>query len=37
VANETFVDTNRTVGIIETAGGGGKPDTDNSGGEGGAQ
>jgi predicted Zn-dependent peptidase len=36
VANETFVDTNRTVGIIETAGGG-KPGTGDSGGQGGAQ
>jgi len=37
VANETFVDTNRTVGIIETAGGGGKQGADDSGGQGGAQ
>src|ERR1700678_1278968 len=36
VANETFVDTNRTVGIIETAGAG-KPGADGSGGQGGAQ
>src|ERR1700723_1116910 len=36
VANETFVDTNRTVGIIETAGSG-KPGTGDSGGQGGAQ
>ncbi|MFZ0955579.1 MAG: pitrilysin family protein [Candidatus Sulfotelmatobacter sp.] len=33
VANETFVDTNRTVGIIETAGGGGKPGAGDSGGQ----
>jgi predicted Zn-dependent peptidase len=41
VANETFVDTNRTVGIIETAGGGGKPGAgdsgDHAGDQGGAQ
>jgi predicted Zn-dependent peptidase len=37
VANETFVDTNRTVGIIETAGGGGKPGAGESGDQGGAQ
>jgi predicted Zn-dependent peptidase len=36
VANETFVDTNRTVGIIETAGGG-KQGMRDSGGQGGAQ
>jgi predicted Zn-dependent peptidase len=30
VANETFVDTNRTVGVIETAGGGGAPGGENS-------
>jgi len=37
VANETFVDTNRTVGVIETAGGGGKPGAGESGDQGGAQ
>jgi predicted Zn-dependent peptidase len=37
VANETFVDTNRTVGIIETAGGGGKPGAGDSGGQAGGQ
>ncbi len=37
VANETFVDTNRTVGIIETAGGGGKAGAGDSGGEAGGQ
>jgi predicted Zn-dependent peptidase len=42
VANETFVDTNRTVGVIETAGGGGgEPSSGESGsgesGSGGAQ
>jgi predicted Zn-dependent peptidase len=34
VANETFVDTNRTVGVIETVGGGqggGEPSSENSG------
>jgi predicted Zn-dependent peptidase len=36
VANETFVDTNRTVGIIETAGGG-KSGAGDSGDQGGAQ
>src|SRR5271166_5309484 len=39
VANETFTDTNRTVGVIETAGGagkGGSPDQ-NGDGQGGAQ
>jgi predicted Zn-dependent peptidase len=30
VANETFVDTNRTVGVIETGGGVGAPGGDNS-------
>ncbi len=38
VANATFVDTNRTVGIIETAGGGpGEDKQGNSGDQGGAQ
>jgi predicted Zn-dependent peptidase len=37
VANETFVDTNRTVGIIETAGGGGKPGAGDSADQGGAR
>jgi predicted Zn-dependent peptidase len=30
VANDTFVDTNRTVGVIETGGAGGAPGDDNS-------
>jgi len=30
VANATFVDTNRTVGVIETAGGSGAPGGDNT-------
>ncbi len=42
VANETFVDTNRTVGVIETSGGGGAPSggdqpASDSSGQGGAQ
>jgi predicted Zn-dependent peptidase len=39
VANQIFVDTNRTVGVIETAGGGsgGGEQSSNSGGQGGAQ
>ncbi len=40
IANEVFVDTNRTVGMIEKAGGGASPgeqSSDNSGGQGGAQ
>ena len=42
VANEVFVDTNRTVGVIETAGGGGAPGggdqpSNDSGNSGGAQ
>jgi hypothetical protein len=34
VANETFVDTNRTVGVIETAGGGQSGGAPSSGGSG---
>jgi predicted Zn-dependent peptidase len=38
VANQTFVDTNRTVGVIETAGGGGgQPGSEQPAGQGGAQ
>jgi predicted Zn-dependent peptidase len=42
VANETFVDNNRTIGVIENAGGGGSPgggdsDSSDSGSQGGAQ
>ena len=42
VANETFVDNNRTIGVIENAGGGGSPgggdsDSTDSGSQGGAQ
>ena len=40
IANEVFVETNRTVGVIEKAGGGSPPgdqSSDNSGGQGGAQ
>jgi predicted Zn-dependent peptidase len=37
IANEIFVDTNRTVGIIETGGGGGDQASNDSGDQGGAQ
>lgn len=38
VANATFVDTNRTVGVIETAaGGGGQAESEQPAGQGGAQ
>src|SRR5260370_40371394 len=40
IANEIFVDTSRTVGVIETSGGGGAPGGESSGGaanQGGAQ
>ena len=42
IAKEIFVDTNRTIGVIETGGGGGGPDSDDkgandSGSQGGAQ
>ena len=37
VAKEIFVDTNRTVGVIETSTGGGKPENEQPAGQGGAQ
>jgi predicted Zn-dependent peptidase len=37
IANQIFVDTNRTVGIVETGGGGGDQSSNDSAGEGGAQ